>query len=979
MIATTMTPTVRRHPFTAIARLVEAFAVVGGFPTLLIVFVGWPLPHGIPTFAEVQRAYQIRYIPDRLIIGGLACAAWVCWASLAFSIIAGVLARLRATEFHRPTLVPAFVHRLAGRWIGAAALTVALFAKPASAALPQAKSVLVQNSRPVDASTAPPTSRPFVNPVTVRPTPSEPSQGRTYVTGDHDTYWQVAESTLGDGARWREILELNPTLGKVDLVPPGTKLNIPGPANATGTEHEVTVKKGDNLWKLAASELKAAHGDKPSNAEVAPYWKEVIAENTPELRSGNPNLIYPGEIVTMPGVDNDVRALTEDTSPVPPVETPVPTQPAVTTVPSTTAPKPTVPVAVTVVNAAAIEVDPKVTADDPAQLDDYEPFTVPWIEGLAITGVASAAILAAWHAQRRRRIRAHKLGDPIPSLTDNDRDLISQLRGIAETERLEATSVALRLLAAGAADGALPAVTVTRAGRHSVELLLDDPTVATPKHFVRLDQHTIVVNPGLSDDDIATAIAGVVDPSPAMIVLGTDDIGSVFVDLERIGAMTIETETRGKAEEVVAALLTMLATQPSAVSVRVHTLDVPHTVDSEQRITHHETVDGLFDAAEAHIQAQCDDVVANGTHKTRAVDKTLVPVVVGVLGPGHAEEATALAEAARESGSALAIVSCDPIPNTTWRLVMTGDIATIEPAGLNLKLNRLRPCSIDDEANGRLKETFGEPTLEPESEVAVVVEPEEGATDDSTVGTSPEPVDECVDSDVESTKGQTSVFPFPKRAEEPIDAPKPVDFGDFDQLILVREPVGIPLAKDLTVPEQIQKIMERKEIELVLLDGPPRLEGVTWDSRRSARVDEIVAFIMLNGPTTLRQLAIALWPDHPRPDNIATQMVSRTRKILGLDCEGKERLSVGNRAQPYIIHDVGCDWHRFEQLRALSEAASGDDQLTLLKAALSVVRSDPFEGARAKAFDWAADLCFDSRMRLMVSSSREILEQQIPA
>jgi hypothetical protein len=194
-----------------------------------------------------------------------------------------------------------------------------------------------------------------------------------------------------------------------------------------------------------------------------------------------------------------------------------------------------------------------------------------------------------------------------------------------------------------------------------------------------------------------------------------------------------------------------------------------------------------------------------------------------------------------------------------------------------------------------------------------------------------------------------------------------VDFGDFDQLVLVREPVGIPLAKDLTVPEQIRKIMERKEIELVLLDGPPRLEGVTWDSRRSARVDEIVAFIMLNGPTTLRQLAIALWPDHPRPDNIATQMVSRTRKILGLDCEGKERLSVGNRAQPYIIHDVGCDWHRFEQLRALSEAASGDDQLTLLKAALSVVRSDPFEGARAKAFDWAADLCFDSRMRLMVS------------
>jgi hypothetical protein len=83
----------------------------------------------------------------------------------------------------------------------------------------------------------------------------------------------------------------------------------------------------------------------------------------------------------------------------------------------------------------------------------------------------------------------------------------------------------------------------------------------------------------------------------------------------------------------------------------------------------------------------------------------------------------------------------------------------------------------------------------------------------------------------------------------------PLAIGDFDQLVLVREPSGIPLAVGLTVSEQIDRIMERKPVELVLLDGPPRLEGVDWDPKKAPRADEIVAFLALNGPSTLRQLA----------------------------------------------------------------------------------------------------------------------------
>ena len=63
-----------------------------------------------------------------------------------------------------------------------------------------------------------------------------------------------------------------------------------------GTESDtVVVAKGDHLWKLSARHLKT-----DANHEIAPYWREVIEVNTPHLRSGDPDLIHPGEVVELP-------------------------------------------------------------------------------------------------------------------------------------------------------------------------------------------------------------------------------------------------------------------------------------------------------------------------------------------------------------------------------------------------------------------------------------------------------------------------------------------------------------------------------------------------------------------------------------------------------------------------------------------------------------------------------------------------------
>jgi nucleoid-associated protein YgaU len=66
-----------------------------------------------------------------------------------------------------------------------------------------------------------------------------------------------------------------------------------------GPQDRYSVQRGDNLWTIAANRL-ADSGITRSNSRIAPYWRELIQENRSGLRSGNPDLIFPGETVTLP-------------------------------------------------------------------------------------------------------------------------------------------------------------------------------------------------------------------------------------------------------------------------------------------------------------------------------------------------------------------------------------------------------------------------------------------------------------------------------------------------------------------------------------------------------------------------------------------------------------------------------------------------------------------------------------------------------
>lgn len=100
------------------------------------------------------------------------------------------------------------------------------------------------------------------------------------------------------------------------FVPPGLRVPVPigtaaapspppagVPLGGHAAERSVLVGPGDHLWAIAARALADARGaavDDLPLADLVTYWRVVVALNTPHLRSGDPDLVHPGETVRLP-------------------------------------------------------------------------------------------------------------------------------------------------------------------------------------------------------------------------------------------------------------------------------------------------------------------------------------------------------------------------------------------------------------------------------------------------------------------------------------------------------------------------------------------------------------------------------------------------------------------------------------------------------------------------------------------------------
>lgn len=298
---------------------IAVLAIIVGIPLALWVFVGWPLPHELPSWSRLYSAIANGDIPDRFWIGALAILMWVAWAAFTASVVLEAIAQVRgwAVSIRGPRLTQAGAARL----VTAIVIMLTLFGTARSRSTAAAAPSLQLLDRPVATATAP---RFEADPATPpAPVPAPVDSAPSWTVQRTDTLWHIAETTLGDGERWPEIFALNvgrpqpdgQSLQEAWTIQPGWNLTLPGDAHlpaapapspaGTGSGPAAdgatwTLGPGDSLWSIAQHTT----GD-------GALWPEIWA-----LNEGHPQ--PDGRLLTDPDVIQDGTMLVLPTSTAPP-------------------------------------------------------------------------------------------------------------------------------------------------------------------------------------------------------------------------------------------------------------------------------------------------------------------------------------------------------------------------------------------------------------------------------------------------------------------------------------------------------------------------------------------------------------------------------------------------------------------------------------------------------------------------------------
>ena len=291
----------------ALAALIVLVAVVVGAPIALWVLGRGLLPAGVPSLAEVWDGLTSRDTGG-VFLGLLVVIGFIAWAVFTVCVVLEIAALLtgRRRAWRIPLLrVPQSAATalisviLTGTVMLGGASTAAarapapdlhqsLSAGTASAASAEVPAVRAPAAAPGPAPTPPPAA--------AAATQAPPAAGPVWTVARYDTFWGIADKTLGDGRRYQEIVELNVGIAQADggavrdsstNLEIGWQLRLPAdadapPATPAAPVDAVTVQQGDTLSGIALEQL----GD-------ATRYPELAALNG----ISNADLINPGDVI----------------------------------------------------------------------------------------------------------------------------------------------------------------------------------------------------------------------------------------------------------------------------------------------------------------------------------------------------------------------------------------------------------------------------------------------------------------------------------------------------------------------------------------------------------------------------------------------------------------------------------------------------------------------------------------------------------
>lgn len=507
--------------------------LVVGIPMLLWHLGGPLLPDHLPGLAETAAA--LRSPGDgRFVLGFLVVCGWLFWTHFVASTAAEVSDQIRS----RPRRPSRQLDRRGFRTSRAVTGTlivwlVAMFASPAvsSAAVPVTTTVSMFFE-----------PKPAAPHLTGLDTGLSEVIGPEYTVAPRDSLWSIAEKTLGDPLRWRQIFDLNVgraqpdggRLGDHSLLHVGWVLHLPSNAASSPVPNgQVRVKPGDTLTGLAAEYL--------HDARRYPQLYQTNA-GRPQAEGGlleNPNLIRPGWVLTLPP-DGDAAVLAPNPSP-PDRAPPTPsTPPRPSGVPTPSAPSPappSTPAPAEPPSAAA----PRPTAA-PAPDNHADSTALPAV--VAVSGVVAAAFVSGLALWRRRQLRFRGTRRHIALPDPTHPPVETAAASSARNDDTHLLDLALRSVAAACApqDG-YPNLTAAWLSSNDVDLLLADP-YPPPLPFTAGDDDDDALWHVTSEDELPVEdhdTAGAANPFPAVAAFGTSDDGTttLLLDLEHHGAIHV--------------------------------------------------------------------------------------------------------------------------------------------------------------------------------------------------------------------------------------------------------------------------------------------------------------------------------------------------------------------------------------------------------------------------------------------------------
>jgi hypothetical protein len=632
--------------------------VVAGIPTVLVSFVGWPLPASWPSLGEIGAALEDGWTPGTdFVLGLLAIVAWVLWAQLLRHVLAQANEQRRARHalaagHAPPAVVPhrGMAARMAGWLVGGLMAASPMLASAALAESRPRIPVVLEDTRALDTTIAL-----VESPAPAPVTDADVSHAPAYVVGtwdeQRDCLWNIAERYLGDAMRWGEILEMN-----AESAQPSGRALVEDPQH----------------WVYPGMELRLP-ADASGPALRSPDVPRPDAGDVP---------VSPPSTSSSPAPAAAVPGPPATASPSTTVRTPAPPAPAPSVPLNEVWPEPPAAATPTTVSGDVAMPDPVPLGGNVMRL------AAAVAVGLPI--FAAGGIALRLNRRRRTQVARHRPGRDIVRPDRSLEPLERRLRAIAVDEAAEWVDAALRVLGAELRESTLPAprITCVRAGELGLELLLAVPAAQAPASFVAADEgHVWRLDPAPDLEELQRRADDHLPVLPALISLGASPEGPLLVDLEALGTLSVEGDATRVAAFLAGAALE-LASAPWAEGIDVRVVGGPSALTGVDAITVVDDLSALVSELRHRATSMVDALGSRPSTLAARLDEPgeyWPPTVVVVVGSPRPEQVEELASLAGP-GSGTAVVAPGPVAGVTWRLAVVADgFARLEPLGLDLQ------------------------------------------------------------------------------------------------------------------------------------------------------------------------------------------------------------------------------------------------------------------------------------------------------